>query len=716
MDRPALGIALLSALLALPTEATFIEFERLPPLHSETEERAGSAVAIAGDVAVVCAEGHDVPGVPKIEDVGECVLYRLSNRSWEMTGVLQPSVVQKRSLFGHSVAISGDRIVVGAPLAPGPFLDEHPGRAYVFHRVGVDAWVEEAVLAPDAAGNFGDFGAAVAIDGDGIAVGDPLDPERTARAGAVYVFRRDGSAWALEDKVLPAGPSVPSPYFMGQAVALEGDVLIAVSAFDFHVFQGGNGQWHEKQVEPPPSWTSFANALALQGTLLAVGAVGGPGLALLYEKNGRDWEFIQTLAPPVPGGSGSTVAFAGSVLITGAPQGAMPDGSRPGAAYVFRETAGVWTQTEALLGSLSADGDAFGGSVATDGTHILLGAPLADEGVTLTTGEAYVFAVDTGNALPAANAGMDRTVECTGPAGATVTLDGSASSDADSTPGTNDALVSFEWREGAAPLGTGEVLEVVLPLGSHAITLRVMDDHGQTHEDTVIVGIVDTLPPAMTVTLAPVLWPPNHRLVDVTAALQVTGVCGPSVVTLESVTSDEPDDAPGSADGKTTGDVQEAATGTDDRVFHLRAERSSAGGGRTYTATYRVEETGVGSATASATVFVPHSQDGTADPIVLTLSKAAGGTRVDWTPGPENPVYNVIQGHLQDIVATDEAYALGIVQCIESASVDRTTAGFEHAELPLPGEAFFYAVEYDDVSYGAESAAKPRIVFAGDCF
>ena len=31
------------------------------------------------------------------------------------------------------------------------------------------------------------------------------------------------------------------------------------------------------------------------------------------------------------------------------------------------------------------------------------------------------------------------------------------------------------------------------------------------------------------------------------------------------------------------------------------------------------------------------------------------------------------------------------------------------------GEAFFDAVECDDVTYGAESAAKPRIVLAGDC-
>jgi hypothetical protein len=166
--------------------------------------------------------------------------------------------------------------------------------------------------------------------------------------------------------------------------------------------------------------------------------------------------------------------------------------------------------------------------------------------------------------------------------------------------------------------------------------------------------------------------------------------------------------------------VQDASTGSDDRVFRLRSEREHGESieSRTYTATYRVVETGGATLTASATTFVPHSQNGTADPIYLTLLETFVGTEVDWTPVPGNPVYNVVRGRLQEIVASADAFSLGIVHCLERASWDAGTAGFEDTAVPVPGEVFVYVVEYDDgmrISYGAESAGKPRIALAGDC-
>jgi hypothetical protein len=69
-----------------------------------------------------------------------------------------------------------------------------------------------------------------------------------------------------------------------------------------------------------------------------------------------------------------------------------------------------------------------------------------------------------------------------------------------------------------------------------------------------------------------------------------------------SVTSDEPDDAPGEADGSTTSDVVVVG----DHTFKLRAERSETGDGRTYTITYRTSDACGNAATATATVSVPH--------------------------------------------------------------------------------------------------------------
>jgi hypothetical protein len=218
---------------------------------------------------------------------------------------------------------------------------------------------------------------------------------------------------------------------------------------------------------------------------------------------------------------------------------------------------------------------------------------------------------------PSADAGEDQTVECTSFDGAQAVLDGSGSTDPDSTPGTNDDIVLFEWFEdfgeaGETLLGTGETLPVTLPLESHSITLRVTDLRGETDTDEVIINVVDTTPPTIDVVLDPgVIWPPNHKLVDTEATVTVEDICDPSPsFVLTSITSDEPDDAPRGGDGNTEDDIQDADLGTADVEFRLRAERSARGSGRTYTATYTAADASGKEASASATVFVSHDQGG----------------------------------------------------------------------------------------------------------
>jgi hypothetical protein len=119
---------------------------------------------------------------------------------------------------------------------------------------------------------------------------------------------------------------------------------------------------------------------------------------------------------------------------------------------------------------------------------------------------------------------------------------------------------------------------------------------------------VDVTPPDISVTVNPdTLWPPNHKMVDIVATVTVSDVCdaAPTVV-LTSVTSDEPDDAEGNGDGKTVDDIQGADIGTEDYEFQLRAERAGEGDGRVYIITYTATDASGNSASASATVVVPH--------------------------------------------------------------------------------------------------------------
>ena len=205
------------------------------------------------------------------------------------------------------------------------------------------------------------------------------------------------------------------------------------------------------------------------------------------------------------------------------------------------------------------------------------------------------------NRPPVANAGPDQTVECTGPTGASVTLDGSGSSDPDSDP------LTFNWT---GPFGTqsGEIIQPTIPLGTHDINLTVADGKGGTANDTVNVTVRDTTPPTLSVALTPNrLWPPNHKMVAVTTNVQASDTCDPNpTVTLVSITSNEPDN--GLGDGDTPNDIQNAAFGTDDRSFALRAERSGKGTGRIYTVTYQAKDRAGKTSTATAQVVVPHDQ------------------------------------------------------------------------------------------------------------
>jgi hypothetical protein len=208
------------------------------------------------------------------------------------------------------------------------------------------------------------------------------------------------------------------------------------------------------------------------------------------------------------------------------------------------------------------------------------------------------------NKPPSAEAGSTQIVECTSPEGAEVTLVGSGSSDPD-----GDTL-QYLWR-GPFGFAAGESVTVNVPFGSHAILLEVEDVPGHIDRDEVIVKVVDTTPPEMTVTLSPnTLWPPNHRLVNVDASVSATDRCGDASVVLVSVVSNEDDNSLG--DGDTPNDIRGANRLTEDYSFQVRAERSGEGDGRVYSVTYRATDESANSTELVAEVHVPHDRRGTA--------------------------------------------------------------------------------------------------------
>jgi predicted extracellular nuclease len=131
--------------------------------------------------------------------------------------------------------------------------------------------------------------------------------------------------------------------------------------------------------------------------------------------------------------------------------------------------------------------------------------------------------------------------------------------------------------------------------------LSAPDAYRSSDHDPVIVGICEATPPQVDIQLSQtVLWPPNHKYRVVNATVQASDNADPApIVSLVSVTSDEPDD--GEDDGNTVNDIVIQG----DYSFLLRAERSGVGDGRVYTITYQAIDACGNVTLANATVIVP---------------------------------------------------------------------------------------------------------------
>jgi hypothetical protein len=190
---------------------------------------------------------------------------------------------------------------------------------------------------------------------------------------------------------------------------------------------------------------------------------------------------------------------------------------------------------------------------------------------------------------PTVTAPASVTAECTGPTGTSVVLGTASASDVcdDAPILTNNAPSSFG-------------------LGTTTVTWSAIDDSNNKGTATQTVKIVDTTPPQLTLTLSPTtMWPPNHKMAQITASITVSDVCDPHpTVRVISITSNEPDN--GLGDGDTQDDIQQATFGTDDRTFLLRSERSGGGNGRVYTVTYEASDGSGNKTVRQATVTVRH--------------------------------------------------------------------------------------------------------------
>lgn len=393
-DLTSRGMLGASALCALAAGAALAVGGGAPTQHGKLDVSTGElrdghgfgySIAVSGDT--VLGGAYDYQGRK-----GTAYVFRRTGTLWAREAMLSAADGAPFDDFGLSVGISGDTAVVGATKDGS---DE--AAAYVFTRSG-SVWTQEAKLVaadPEASG----FGAAVAISGDTVLVG--AYGSGPVEQGAAYVFRRTGTTWTQEAKLLPSDPEILALF--GASVAIEGDtaVLGAPNTENAaYVFTRTGTTWTQEArltSAHAETFASFGYSVALAGDAAVVGAISTnseQGSAYIFRRTGTTWAEEAELVAPVPANNdrfGSSVGIVGDTALVGALQ----SNSARGAAYVFTRTGTTWTRSSNLVPADPARGDQFGHSIAVDGDSAVVTA-LDSHGV---VGSAYVFSL-SGAALP----------------------------------------------------------------------------------------------------------------------------------------------------------------------------------------------------------------------------------------------------------------------------------------------------------------------------
>ncbi|MCB1063429.1 MAG: hypothetical protein KDN20_10985 [Verrucomicrobiae bacterium] len=302
-------------------------------------DQFGSSVAVCGDLAVVGAPFDD-------SGANNCgAIYVFDLRNGRQLLRVEPQSPTNNLRFGISVAMSHDRILVGAPQP-----NTGSGRAYLIDSTtGAELW--------DFTGNdvVGDerFGFSVAICGDLGLIGAPLgDSDSVTNCGSAYLFdlkeMNQIDEWHASDVAAGAGfggaVSLGSGYAVVGAPRDSAEGVEAGAAYVFEVHRGT--ELHKLVSTEADDAFQFGNSVSVSGHQVLVGE---------YHS-----DFPQ-----------SPNAFLAI-----------------GSAYLFDLESGVLRRT--FLARDFSAGDEFGTAVALCGDQAVIGSPLDDD-LAANSGSAYFY-------------------------------------------------------------------------------------------------------------------------------------------------------------------------------------------------------------------------------------------------------------------------------------------------------------------------------------
>ena len=184
----------------------------------------GVAVAVKGDTAIVGAYLDDF--LSNVNQ-GSAYVFVRSGTTWTLQQHLLAGDGAAVDEFGSFVALDADTAVVGAwSKTIGSNVQQ--GSAYIFVRSGTN-WTQQAKLTSSDGLAQDFFGVSVGISADTVVVGsDWHDVSGKTNQGAAYVFLRSGTTWSQQQQVIASDGAINDEF--GHAVAISGDT-IAVGAW-----------------------------------------------------------------------------------------------------------------------------------------------------------------------------------------------------------------------------------------------------------------------------------------------------------------------------------------------------------------------------------------------------------------------------------------------------------------------------------------------------
>jgi hypothetical protein len=394
--------------LAAATGA-FVEQARLLASDGASQDNMGFSVAISGDTAVV---GAPADAVNSKNRQGSVYVYVRTGTTWTQQQKLNSSDGAANDEFGYSVAIVGDTIAAGRHNTQ-TGVNRTRGSVYIFKRTGA-TWAEQQILTADDGVEGDIFGTSLALENDTLVVGAQQKMiGSNFFQGAVYVFTRGSASNSFAQQARLTANDGGFADFFGYSVAVGGDTVIvgtpglagsgAASGRGWaYVYVRSGATWTQQQkllASDGASGDAFGYSVGISGDTAIIGAradvvgtAGEVGSAYIFTRAGVVWAEQQklTAAETTPRNDffGNSVAIVGDTVVVGSPAHEFKPGvANHGAIYVFGRTGALWTRQQKLLHADFAP-DNLGQSVAFDGASILGGAPAKNS----ARGAAYVFA------------------------------------------------------------------------------------------------------------------------------------------------------------------------------------------------------------------------------------------------------------------------------------------------------------------------------------